>query len=112
MARLRAIFHSNWHLAHMELAQAAPLFPAYEFVFVDRTILDLSKPESFHAIINEIGPDAIINTAAYTAVDKAEIEKEVLELTKVKVGLEGEQIKSVQCQGDGVNHGSKKKLPH
>jgi dTDP-4-dehydrorhamnose reductase len=60
-----------------ELAQAAPLFPAYEFVFVDRTILDLSKPESFHTIIKEISPDAIINTAAYTAVDKAEIEKEL-----------------------------------
>ncbi len=60
-----------------ELAQAAPLFPEFEFVFLDRTILDLSKPESFETIINMIAPNAIINTAAYTAVDKAEIEKEL-----------------------------------
>jgi len=60
-----------------EIAQAAPSFPLFEFVFVDRTKLDLSKPESFQAIIKEIAPDAIINTAAYTAVDKAEIEKEL-----------------------------------
>ncbi len=60
-----------------ELAQAASSFPEFEFVFVDRTILDLAKPESFDAIINSIVPDAIINTAAYTAVDKAEIEKEL-----------------------------------
>ena len=60
-----------------ELAQAAVAFPEFEFIFLDRTILDLAKPESFETIINQIAPNAIINTAAYTAVDKAEVEKEL-----------------------------------
>ena len=58
-----------------ELAQAAVSFPAFEFVFVDRNAMDLSNPNEFEAIITLFAPDAIINTAAYTAVDKAESEK-------------------------------------
>jgi len=60
-----------------ELSQAADLFPAFEFVFVDRNAMDLSKPAEFKGIIELFEPDAIINTAAYTAVDKAEDEKEL-----------------------------------
>jgi dTDP-4-dehydrorhamnose reductase len=58
-----------------ELAQAAASFPAFEFVFVDRNSMDLSKPNEFIGIIELFKPDAIINTAAYTAVDKAEVEQ-------------------------------------
>lgn len=60
-----------------ELAQLAATYPAYEFVLVDRTQLDLSHPEAFEQIIDDIAPDCIINTAAYTAVDKSETEKEL-----------------------------------
>ncbi len=60
-----------------ELAQAAGSFPAFEFVFVDRNAMDLSNPAEFEAVIDLFAPDAIINTAAYTAVDKAEIETEL-----------------------------------
>ncbi len=60
-----------------ELSQLADRFDKYELIFTDRTILDLSKPDSLESIINKIAPDAIINTAAYTAVDKAETEKEL-----------------------------------
>ena len=60
-----------------ELAQAASSFPNFEFVFVDRNAMDLSKPGEFEGIIELFNPDAIINTAAYTAVDKAETEKEL-----------------------------------
>ena len=58
-----------------ELAQAASAYPNFEFVFVDRNALDLSKPDEFKGIFELFNPNAIINTAAYTAVDKAETEK-------------------------------------
>ncbi len=60
-----------------ELAQAAHLFPHFEFVFVDRNAMDLSKPSEFNGIIELFNPDAIINTAAYTSVDKAETETQL-----------------------------------
>jgi dTDP-4-dehydrorhamnose reductase len=60
-----------------ELGQLAAAYPAFEFVLVDRSQLDLSFPETFEKIIQTIAPDCIINTAAYTAVDKSETEKEL-----------------------------------
>ncbi len=60
-----------------ELAQAASSFTQFEFVFVDRNAMDLSKPNEFESVIALFAPDAIINTAAYTTVDKAETEKEL-----------------------------------
>ena len=58
-----------------ELAQAASQFPNYEFVFVDRNAMDLSNTAELKGMVDLFAPDAIINTAAYTAVDKAETEK-------------------------------------
>lgn len=63
-----------------ELSQLADSYPKYEFIFADRSLLDLSKPELFESIIQQWAPQAIINTAAYTAVDKAENEKETATL--------------------------------
>lgn len=60
-----------------ELGQLAATYPTFEFVLVDRTQLDLSQPQAFDTIIQDIAPDCIINTAAYTAVDKSETEKEL-----------------------------------
>lgn len=60
-----------------ELSQLSSKYPQYQFDFVDRSILDLSKPETIHAVLKKHQPEAIINTAAYTAVDKAESEKEL-----------------------------------
>ena len=79
-----------------ELGQLAAAYPAFEFVLVDRSQLDLAFPESFEKIIQTIAPDCIINTAAYTAVDKSETEKElaftvnataVQELARISKGL-------------------------
>lgn len=58
-----------------ELNQLASSYPVFKFVFVDRSQLDLSFPETFEKKIQSIAPDCIINTAAYTAVDKSETEK-------------------------------------
>jgi len=60
-----------------ELSQLAATYPAFKFVFFDRSQLDLAFPESFEKIIQTISPDCIVNTAAYTAVDKSEKEKEL-----------------------------------
>ncbi len=60
-----------------EIAQAAKLFPNFEFVFVDRNAMDLSNSNELSGIVSLFAPDAIINTAAYTAVDKAETENEL-----------------------------------
>jgi dTDP-4-dehydrorhamnose reductase len=58
-----------------ELQQAAKANPNFEFIFLDRSAMDLSNPDGLFKIIESYAPSAIINTAAYTAVDKAEIEK-------------------------------------
>jgi dTDP-4-dehydrorhamnose reductase len=63
-----------------ELTQLAASYPMYEFIFADRSMFDLSKPELFESLILQWAPQAIINTAAYTAVDKAEAEKDVANL--------------------------------
>ena len=58
-----------------ELQQAAKANPNFEFIFLDRNAMDLSIPRGLLKIIESYAPSAIINTAAYTAVDKAETEK-------------------------------------
>jgi len=47
----------------------------WEWVFTSRNQLDLSTPESIKKTIARENPDVIVNTAAYTAVDKAEKEE-------------------------------------
>ena len=63
-----------------ELAQLAATYSMYEFIFADRSMFDLSKPELFESLIQKWSPQAIINTAAYTAVDKAETEQDLANL--------------------------------
>jgi dTDP-4-dehydrorhamnose reductase len=61
-----------------ELELLAPLFDGqYEFLFVDRSQLDLSSNESIDNFCASHKPAVVINCAAYTAVDKAETEKEL-----------------------------------
>ena len=63
-----------------ELTQLSASYPMYEFIFADRSMFDLSKPELFESLIQKWAPQAIINTAAYTAVDKAETEQALANL--------------------------------
>jgi dTDP-4-dehydrorhamnose reductase len=61
-----------------DLELLAPSFAAaYEFLFVDRALLDLSSNESIDNFCASHKPAVVINCAAYTAVDKAETEKEL-----------------------------------
>ena len=58
-------------------ALAQTLKPLASLHLATRGELDLSKPRSLPPVVNEIKPDLIINAAAYTAVDKAEAEKDL-----------------------------------
>jgi dTDP-4-dehydrorhamnose reductase len=57
-----------------ELKVFAMGFPQYEFIFSERSQLNLEQPESIVLFLQDLQPDCIINCAAYTAVDKAEQE--------------------------------------
>ncbi len=48
-----------------------------EVIAVDRSELDLAQPDALRAQVRAIAPDAIVNAAAYTAVDRAEREPEL-----------------------------------
>ncbi|MFN4016083.1 MAG: dTDP-4-dehydrorhamnose reductase [Reyranella sp.] len=43
----------------------------------DRSVLDLTRPEDIASRLDEIAPDLIVNPAAYTAVDRAEDERDL-----------------------------------
>lgn len=51
-------------------------FPQHNFHFVSRNELDISEAAAVREIFQRIKPQYCINCAAYTAVDKAEIEKD------------------------------------
>ena len=54
----------------------APKYPEIEFIFCDSKTLDITNLYNCEIIFSEYKPDYCINTAAYTAVDKAESELE------------------------------------
>ncbi|MHB1514590.1 MAG: dTDP-4-dehydrorhamnose reductase [Acidiferrobacteraceae bacterium] len=57
------------------LVQEAPADVA--LIVPDRAMLDLAKPEAIRAVVATMKPDWIINTAAYTHVDRAESERDM-----------------------------------
>lgn len=48
-----------------------------EIVAIGRPELDLAQPETVLKALRDVKPDTVISAAAYTAVDKAEIEPEI-----------------------------------
>ncbi|RYZ61960.1 MAG: dTDP-4-dehydrorhamnose reductase [Chitinophagaceae bacterium] len=71
-----------------ELRELAPSFPQYKFVFFSRTELAIENREEVERAFALLHPQYVINCAAYTAVDKAETEKEeALAINATAVGL-------------------------
>lgn len=60
-----------------ELSVLAPAYSQYKWVFADRTKATLDNLEVLKSQLEEIKPSIIFNCGAYTAVDKAESEKEL-----------------------------------
>ncbi len=60
-----------------ELQQIAPSFPFFGFIFLSREELPIHDFQKVKNIFKTHHPQYLINCAAYTAVDKAEVEKEL-----------------------------------
>lgn len=58
-----------------ELAAALPAIG--NVVATDRAIIDLADPTKIAKVVRAVAPDAIVNAAAYTAVDRAESERDL-----------------------------------
>lgn len=59
-----------------EIKVLAGNYPGFDFVFTDIADFPLDKESEIIANFNRIQPDIVINCAAYTAVDKAENDRE------------------------------------
>ncbi len=62
----------------VDLIGTAP--PSVELVALDHGVLDITDDASVHQAVTEYGPEVIINTASYTAVDRAEEEQKAARL--------------------------------
>jgi dTDP-4-dehydrorhamnose reductase len=60
-----------------ELSVLSSNYPQYEWIFADRNKITLDNLDLLQDQLNEIKADVIFNCGAYTAVDKAESEKEL-----------------------------------
>ncbi|GMV78064.1 MAG: NAD(P)-dependent oxidoreductase [Chitinophagaceae bacterium] len=70
----------------------------FEFLFVTREQLDLSKPTTVANFIQQHQPKIVINCAAYTAVDKAETEQETaLNINAISVGEIAKACKAIDA---------------
>ncbi len=70
------------------------LAPLGEITAVDYPEIDLQKPESVCEIIRNKKPDLVVNAAAYTAVDRAEVEHELSrKINAIAPGMLAEECK-------------------
>lgn len=74
------------------------VFKDHELLPVDLPELDITSPESVRHLIEKFKPNALINCAAYTAVDRAETDIDLC--TKVNVG--GPAVLAQACADKNV----------
>ena len=83
----------------------------HEIIGLTRQQFDLKKPEEFDRIVDQVEPDAIVNAAAYTMVDRAEDEPELAhQINAVAPGVmahvaEKNNIRFIQISTDYVFDG-------
>lgn len=71
-----------------ELKVLSTNYPEYEWIFADRKTVTLNDLKKLQTQLNEIKPNVIFNCGAYTAVDKAETEKDLaFTINHLAVGL-------------------------
>lgn len=74
-------------------------FPEMEFAFTDVAELDITNPEKVADFLASFQPDYLVNCAAYTNVDKAEIDQETATLLNATaVGILAEQSDKTGCK--------------
>jgi len=77
-----------------ELERALPALG--DVTATDRTGLNLENTDDLRRVVREVRPDLIVNAAAYTAVDKAESERErAMQVNAVAPGLLAEEAKQL-----------------
>jgi dTDP-4-dehydrorhamnose reductase len=82
-----------------ELKELASDYSQFEWVFAERSVLDLSDLTSISKVLDQILPQIIINCAAYTAVDKAETETELADvLNHQAVGVMAQWSANHDCR--------------
>jgi len=85
----------GWELKQLSVS----LNDKFYFIFTDRSVLDLSNPNSIAPFFELIVPNYFINCAAFTAVDKAETEKELaLTINGKSVGIIAECCEKYNCK--------------
>ncbi len=73
------------------------LAPLGDVVGVDRSAMDLSDPQRIRDVIHAERPDVVVNAAAYTAVDRAEVERE----TAFKINATAPRVMAEALQASG-----------
>lgn len=69
-----------------------------DVVAVGHRDMDLTDPDSIRKTIRQVGPDLIVNAAAYTAVDKAESEPDLaMAINGVAPGIIAEEAKRLNA---------------
>ena len=82
----------------MELRQLASQYPGYDFAFLSREHLRVNDAGSVKQYFKTNHPDYCINCAAYTAVDKAEAEKEsAFDINAGAVGILAAVCRTYEC---------------
>ncbi len=85
-----------------ELQVLATAYPHYDFVFTDLPELDITDEGSLDQFFDQHRPSFCINAGAYTAVDKAETEKELT--LRVNADAVGYLAKRCAQAGAGFVH--------
>jgi len=85
----------------------------YEITALDRYGLDIGDRNAVHSTIDALAPDLVINTAAYTAVDQAESERELAFMVNgegpanISEALAGSDSRLIHISTDFIFDGNK-----
>ena len=72
------------------------LAPLGKVVALDSWQLDLNKPDNIRKVVSGLAPAVIVNAAAYTAVDKAESERDIaMRVNAIAPGVLAEEAKKL-----------------
>ena len=81
-----------------ELRDLSPVFPQFEFVFLSKEDMPIHNFELVRVFFDSVKPAYCINCAAYTAVDKAESEKELA----FQINAEAVGVLAAVCKEHGT----------
>ena len=115
---MKTYFHklliTGGHGQMAKAIKAHPLALPFDLTLPSHQAMDITNESSLQQAIDHVKPDCIINTAAYTAVDKAESERELalavnqIGAQKLALACHKNNIPLIQLSTDYVFSGEKK----